>query len=78
MEYETYFDPSGVECPCGEEMHEARYVEQVQSTAVGAPVGYVDGDVVESWRECLECGHLNCDLADLPESARQDWLEAFE
>lgn len=77
--YKTRFSETGDVCPvCEGEMNSATHVKQVQSAAVGAPVGYVDDEVVAEWHECLDCGHLDTDLEELPEGAREEWLDAWK
>jgi Zn ribbon nucleic-acid-binding protein len=78
MKHETKFDTSDEVCPqCGSVLDAARYVRMVQSRAVGAPVGMVEDETLDEWLECLDCGYVDRDLADLPEGARQDWAEVW-
>lgn len=77
-EFETRFDPTDEECPqCGALLDHARYVRLVRSMAVGAPPDPVEDETLGEWDECLDCGHLSKDLADLPEGARTAWLETW-
>lgn len=77
-DYNTKFDPIDKECPqCGSGLDHATHVELVHSRAVGAPVGKVEGDTVDEWEECLDCGWTSRELDELPEGAQEEWTAAW-